>query len=123
MPTLTSTSPLDSVEGGCAVDSVEGGCAVDSVEGGCAVDSVEGGCAVDSVEGGRALIDDIDERLIALLTERRAVSQRIQRLRVDAGGSRVQHARENVVIRRWASALGDGGAELALAVLRHCRGG
>jgi chorismate mutase len=77
---------------------------------------------VASVADGRALIDDIDDRLLALLAERRAVSTQIQQLRVEAGGSRVEHTRENAVIRRWAEALGDSGAELALAVLAHCRG-
>ena len=77
---------------------------------------------VASVADGRALIDDIDDRLLALLGERRAVSTQIQQLRVEAGGSRVEHTRENAVIRRWADALGDSGAELALAVLAHCRG-
>jgi chorismate mutase len=78
--------------------------------------------AVEDVPAGRELIDDIDDRIIALLAERRAVSQQIQRLRIEAGGSRVEHSRENALIRRWAGALGDGGAELALAVLGHCRG-
>lgn len=77
---------------------------------------------VTSVDDGRALIDDIDGRLLELLAERRLVSARIQQLRVEAGGSRVEHSRENAVIRRWSEALGDGGAELALAVLAQCRG-
>ena len=78
--------------------------------------------AVASVDDGRVLLDDIDSRLMQLLSERRAVSKQVQQLRVEAGGSRVEHSRENQVIRRWADSLGDGGAELALAVLAHCRG-
>lgn len=78
--------------------------------------------AVTSVADGRALLDDIDSRLMQLLAERRAVSRQVQQLRIDAGGSRVEHSRENAVIRRWAEALGDGGADLAMAVLAHCRG-
>jgi chorismate mutase len=77
---------------------------------------------VTSVAEGRALLDDIDGRLLALLAERRVVSKQVQGLRVEAGGSRVEHTRENAIIRRWADALGDSGAELALAVLAHCRG-
>jgi len=77
---------------------------------------------VTSVDEGRALLDDIDARLIALLAERRAVSTQIQQLRIADGGSRVEHSRENAVIRRWVEHLGDSGAELALAVLAHCRG-
>jgi len=77
---------------------------------------------ITAVADGRAQIDDIDDRLLQLLTERRTVSKQIQQLRVEAGGSRVEHTRENAVIRRWAEALGDSGPELALAVLAHCRG-
>jgi chorismate mutase len=77
---------------------------------------------VSSVEDGRALLDDIDARLMHLLSERRAVSRQVQALRVQSGGSRVEHSRENAIIRRWAETLGDGGADLALAVLAHCRG-
>lgn len=77
---------------------------------------------VTSITHGRELIDDIDGRLLDLLARRREVSTQIQQLRVAGGGSRVEHSRENAVIRRWVDALGDGGAELALAVLAHCRG-
>jgi chorismate mutase len=77
---------------------------------------------VSTVAHGRTLLDDIDGRLLALLAERRLISAQVQRLRVEAGGSRVEHSRENAIIRRWVDALGDGGAELALAVLGHCRG-
>jgi chorismate mutase len=77
---------------------------------------------VSSVDDGRVMLDDIDSRLMQLLSERRAVSKQVQQLRVADGGSRVEHSRENAIIRRWAETLGDGGAELALAVLAHCRG-
>ena len=75
-----------------------------------------------TVDEGRYTIDAIDEQLLSLLKQRRRVSTRIQQLRVEAGGSRVEHSRENAIIRRYSDALGDGGAELALAVLDHCRG-
>jgi chorismate mutase len=78
--------------------------------------------AVGSVDDGRTLLDDIDSRLMQLLSERRTVSKQVQQLRVQVGGSRVEHSRENAIIRRWAETLGDGGVELALAVLAHCRG-
>jgi chorismate mutase len=77
---------------------------------------------VSTVVDGRAVLDDIDNQLMRLLSERRAVSKQVQQLRVQEGGSRVEHSRENAIIRRWSDALGDGGAELALAVLAHCRG-
>jgi chorismate mutase len=78
--------------------------------------------AVASVDDGRIMLDDIDSRLMQLLSERRVVSKQVQQLRVQDGGSRVEHSRENAIIRRWADTLGEGGAELALAVLAHCRG-
>ena len=77
---------------------------------------------ITSVEAGRARIDALDAQLLELVAERRRVSTRIQQLRVDAGGSRVEHSRENAILRRYSEALGDGGVELALAVLDHCRG-
>lgn len=75
-----------------------------------------------SIDAGRELIDTIDAQLIELIDRRRAVSAQIQQLRIDAGGSRVEHSRENAVIRRWGGAVGDGGVELAMAVLAVCRG-
>jgi chorismate mutase len=84
--------------------------------------SVPSVTSVASVVDGRALLDDIDAQLMHLLSERRAVSKQVQHLRVQDGGSRVEHSRENAIIRRWAETLGDGGADLALAVLAHCRG-
>ncbi len=77
---------------------------------------------VASIDDGRMRLDSIDDQLIALLVARRDVSTQIQELRMRAGGSRIEHARENAVIRHWVDALGDSGAELALAVLAHCRG-
>jgi len=78
--------------------------------------------AVSSVDDGRERIDAIDGAIIDLLAQRRHVSAQIQQLRIDSGGSRVEHSRENAIIRRWADALGEGGVELAMAVLAHCRG-
>src|SRR5690348_10517659 len=75
-----------------------------------------------TVEDGRTRIDAIDDQLLALIAQRRVVSTRIQQLRVEAGGSRVEHSRENAILRRYSEALSDGGVELALAVLDHCRG-
>jgi len=77
---------------------------------------------ITSVDDGRARIDALDEQLIELVLERRRVSSQIQQLRIDAGGSRVSHVRENEILRHYADALGDGGVELALAVLELCRG-
>jgi chorismate mutase len=77
---------------------------------------------ITTIADGRARLDAIDAQLLALLAQRRVMSARVQQLRVDAGGSRVEHSRENAILRRYSEVLGDGGAELALAVLDHCRG-
>ena len=77
---------------------------------------------VSSVDEGRAKLDAIDSSIIELLAQRRQVSKQVQALRVEAGGSRVEHSRENAIIRRWSEALGESGVELAMAVLNHCRG-
>ena len=77
---------------------------------------------VSSVDEGRERLDAIDGAIIDLLAKRRHVSKQVQALRVAGGGSRVEHSRENAIIRRWADTLGDGGADLALAVLALCRG-
>jgi len=77
---------------------------------------------ITTVDDGRTRIDALDAQLIALIGERRGVSSRIQQLRIDAGGSRVEHSRENAILRRYSETLGDGGVELALAVLDLCRG-
>src|SRR3954471_1362990 len=77
---------------------------------------------ITSVDDGRVRIDALDTQLIELIEERRRVSSHIQQRRIDAGGSRVEHSRENAILRHYADALGDGGVELALAVLALCRG-
>jgi chorismate mutase len=77
---------------------------------------------ISSVDDGRARLDAIDNAIIELLAQRKHVSKQVQALRVEAGGSRVEHSRENAIIRRWSDALGESGVELAMAVLHHCRG-
>ena len=75
-----------------------------------------------TVDDGRARLDELDAQLIELVEQRRHLSRRVQQLRIDAGGSRVEHSRENAILRRYSEALGDGGVEIALAVLDLCRG-
>jgi chorismate mutase len=70
----------------------------------------------------RARIDAIDDAILDLLQQRRDASQRIQALRTSAGGARVEHARENAILRHWTERLGPVGGELALDVLALCRG-
>ena len=75
-----------------------------------------------SIASGRARIDEIDADIVALIAERTAVSEQIQRLRQADGGPRVVHARENEVVGRWRGALGRPGATIALALLELGRG-
>ncbi|MFF9584557.1 chorismate mutase [Streptomyces achromogenes] len=70
----------------------------------------------------RSEIDRLDEALIALVEQRRAVSERIQRRRVAADGTRVDLAREQTVFRRYEAALGSSGVAIARALLHLCRG-
>jgi chorismate mutase len=70
----------------------------------------------------RAQIDDLDDALLRLVQERRALSRRIQSARVAAGGVRVELSRERAVLGTYAQALGPDGTALATAVLRTCRG-
>jgi chorismate mutase len=78
--------------------------------------------AITDVEDGRQRLDDIDDELHKLLRRRRELSRQIQQLRLEQGGVRIEHGREQEIIRRWSAALGASGPELALAVLRLCRG-
>ncbi|MFF5439037.1 chorismate mutase [Streptomyces achromogenes] len=70
----------------------------------------------------RSGIDRLDEALIALVEQRRAVSERVQRRRVAAGGTRVDLAREQAVFRRYEAALGSSGVAIARELLHLCRG-
>jgi chorismate mutase len=74
------------------------------------------------VEELRASVDQLDQDLQALVARRRELSHRIQTLRLDRGGGRVDTDREQVVVDAYVAALGPEGAGLAEAVLRVCRG-
>ena len=78
---------------------------------------------VDDVPTGRAVIDDLDAQILQLVEQRRQVSRRIQQLRREAGSPGIQYARENEVIGRYTTGLGQPGARLALLLLELCRGG
>ncbi|MDX6200329.1 MAG: chorismate mutase [Actinomycetota bacterium] len=77
---------------------------------------------ITDVAAGRAVIDDLDARILRLVAERRDASRRIQHLRRVAGSPGIQYARENEIIGRYTSGLGSAGARLALMVLELCRG-
>jgi chorismate mutase len=77
---------------------------------------------VSSVADGRARLDQIDAEIRDLVRARRALSQQVQQLRRDAGGPRIEHSRENQILRGYGDELGRSGVALALAVLEICRG-
>ena len=74
------------------------------------------------VAGGRARIDELDQRIIALVQERMATSAEIQAARLAAGGTRVSLNREMEILARYRSALGPQGTEVAMQLLELCRG-
>jgi chorismate mutase len=78
--------------------------------------------AAEAVSASRAQIDDLDERIIALVEERMAVSSRIQQARVASGGRRVNLAREMEILGRYRDRLGRPGTTLAMTLLELCRG-
>lgn len=77
---------------------------------------------VTDVLAGRGELDRIDAGIRDLLAQRIAVSKQVQGLRRSAGQPGIQHQRENEVIGRYVDALGDPGADIALAILQLCRG-
>ena len=70
----------------------------------------------------RAAIDELDAQLVALIQQRLAVSNEIQKERLAAGGPRVVHSREAEVVARWRAELGAPGSRIALALLELARG-
>ncbi|MFD4020882.1 MULTISPECIES: chorismate mutase [Streptomyces] len=80
------------------------------------------GEATESIAAWRAGIDALDEKVIALLEERMALSRQIQHSRMRNGGSRLAAARERRIVQRYADRLGDDGARLAALVLTMSRG-
>jgi chorismate mutase len=70
----------------------------------------------------RAQIDAMDEAIVRLVAERARLSQRIQRARLNAGGTRIELGREGQVLAHYRAELGPEGPALADAVLQVCRG-
>jgi len=70
----------------------------------------------------RQQIDAIDEAILRLVAERTTLSARIQRARMNAGGTRIELGRERVILDTYRGALGEHGPALADAMLRVCRG-
>ncbi len=76
----------------------------------------------DPLEAERLRIDEVDERLITLIAERKRISEQIQATRLCAGGSRTDTKREMHVITRYAEVLGPAGRDIALSLLALARG-
>ena len=74
------------------------------------------------VRTGRAQIDDLDARILALITERVNTAAGIQAARIADGGRRLDLKRETEIIARYRAALGRPGVTVAMAVLELCRG-
>ena len=67
-------------------------------------------------------IDAVDDELVRLWRRRAELSQAIGARRVASGGTRLALGREQVVVARYSSALGECGVELALLLLKAGRG-
>jgi chorismate mutase len=74
------------------------------------------------IQLGRSRIDQIDAEIVRLIQERTLLSEQVQQARVAAGGPRVVHDRETVVVERWRATLGPPGGAIALALLELGRG-
>lgn len=70
----------------------------------------------------RERIDALDERIIALVRERMAVSARIQQARITSGGCRVSLSREMQILKRYRESLGKPGTAFSMTLLELCRG-
>ncbi|MFF9560332.1 chorismate mutase [Streptomyces albus] len=70
----------------------------------------------------RSRIDALDARIIALVRDRMEVSETIQRVRIASGGRRVHLTREMEILDHYSGELGGAGRDLAMTLLRLCRG-
>jgi chorismate mutase len=82
----------------------------------------EGQPAPAGVLNGRARIDDLDRRILELITERMAVSAEVGAARIAAGGRRLDIKREGEIISRYSTVLGRPGVTIAMQLLELCRG-
>jgi len=78
--------------------------------------------AVTALEELRAAMDEVDRELQHLVARRRALSERIQEVRLRDGGDRHDLNRERRVVASYVEALGPDAVALAEALLRLCRG-
>lgn len=99
-----------------------GSTAVPHIDTGLHQTSPTAAAAASTIRVNRARIDVIDEKIVELLEERVSLSIQIQVTRMAAGGTRLSHARENQIIRRYREALGKIGADFAHLILKLSRG-
>lgn len=71
---------------------------------------------------GRDRIDALDGRIVDLIRQRAELSEAVQNARLASGGPRRDLARENHVIAWYTTSLGAAGCDIALGLLRLCRG-
>ncbi len=76
----------------------------------------------DAIGDLRAEIDAVDAALVELVARRIQISKQVGRLRMAAGGTRLSLSREQAVVTRFSSALGETGTSLAMLLLRAGRG-
>jgi chorismate mutase len=69
----------------------------------------------------RDRIDQLDDEIIRLISERVRISRTVVAERLANGGPRVVHSRELVITKRY-TAVGDEGGAIAMALLRLGRG-
>lgn len=79
------------------------------------------GSSAGDLDALRREIDYLDSEILRLVQRRTAVSKAIGNARIAAGGPRVVHGREMVVLDRYRE-LGPEGHELAMLLLRLGRG-
>jgi chorismate mutase len=70
----------------------------------------------------RERIDQIDRAIIELWCERAGLSRQIGTARIAAGGTRLVLSREQQIVDRFRTGIGNDGAQLALLLLRAGRG-
>jgi monofunctional chorismate mutase len=75
-----------------------------------------------TIQSERARIDQLDAQIADLLAQRAIASQNVQIAREQAGGPRLDPAREQQVITRYRDRLGPAGEQIARAILDADRG-
>ena len=70
----------------------------------------------------REKIDAVDDGIIRLINERRALSHDVGRLRAAVGGPRLSITREHQIMGKFARELGAYGSQVALLLLKISRG-